>query len=102
MATWSRTKPRADGFRNDQEMTDEPPDCSEADFKEPKLRKCLLDPQTISWQNAKLLGGGVDGCVWRVFFGSRGPYVLKVVSSSIPTIHRTWQLCNSLLLPYLF
>ena len=61
-----------------------PPGYSLADFETPRLRKSTLDPETIDWANAKVLGRGLDGWVWLVKFGNQGPYVLKLVG--LPTL----------------
>lgn len=54
-----------------------PPDCSEAAFKQPLLRRCPFDLEAISW--VALLSGGLDGLVWKVRVGDGGPFVVKVV-----------------------
>lgn len=56
-----------------------PPRFREADLKDPRLRHCAFDPETIIFESR--IGGGKDGYVWRVKFGDEGPFVLKVVSS---------------------
>ena len=61
-----------------------PPSCKVADFRIPRLRKCGLDLDSVSWENAEVLGAGMDGFVWRVYFGDKGPYVLKVVNFGRP------------------
>lgn len=66
-------------FRNDQCMAG-PPSCSASDFKTPRLRRCPFDLTTINWNSSSRLGGGLDGYVWKVWFGADGPYALKVVS----------------------
>lgn len=45
----------------------------------PRLRKCPFDIDTIDWRRARKLGQGADGCVYRVCFGDRGPFALKLV-----------------------
>lgn len=57
-------------------------------FQEPRLRRCTMDPSTLSWE-AKL-DGGLDGYVWKVWFGDAGPFALKLVSTSthLQTAHR--------------
>ena len=57
-----------------------PAGCKVEDFRRPRLRKCPFDLKSISWKDAKVLGYGVDGWVWRVNFGDRGPFALKLVS----------------------
>jgi hypothetical protein len=66
-------------FLNEQLM-DGPPRFREADLKDPRLRHCAFDPETIAFESR--IGGGKDGYVWRVNFGGEGPFVLKVVSSN--------------------
>ncbi|KAJ9143277.1 Six-bladed beta-propeller, TolB-like protein [Coniochaeta hoffmannii] len=55
-----------------------PAGCKIEDFRKPRLRKCPFDLNSISWKDAKVLGCGVDGWVWRVHFGDRGPFALKL------------------------
>lgn len=57
-----------------------PPSCTEQAFEESLLRHCVLDPSTLVWE--KRLGGGLDGYVWKVRFGNKGPFALKLVSLS--------------------
>jgi hypothetical protein len=57
------------------------PSCFAADFKLPQLRRCPFDPATIDWNRSIPVGGGLDGYVWKVWFGQDGPYALKVVRS---------------------
>lgn len=56
------------------------PCCSKAAFERPRLRKCPHDLSTVDWEKAVPLGGGLDGYVWKVYFGTNGPFALKVVS----------------------
>lgn len=58
-------------FRDDALM-DGPPACTAADFELPRLRRCPLDE-------------GLDGCVWKVWFGDAGPFVLKLVGRHPPS-----------------
>ncbi|CAK7203985.1 hypothetical protein SEUCBS139899_006735 [Sporothrix eucalyptigena] len=44
------------------------------DIRVPRLRKCPFDLDTVDWRHAKLLGTGMDGCVWRVRFGKDSLY----------------------------
>lgn len=60
-----------------------PPSCKVANFKRPRLRKCGFDLNSIDWRRAKVLGAGLDGWVWRVHFGDKGPYALKLVGLSL-------------------
>jgi hypothetical protein len=65
-------------FRDDEFMIGSP-DCSAKAFKTPLLRQCPFDLAMISWEAR--LGGGLDGYVWKVKFGHRGPFALKIVSN---------------------
>lgn len=69
-------------FLDDKPMNG-PPSCTEQDFREPHLRQCTFDFNTIRWE--RKLGGGLDGYVWKVWFGEKGPFALKVVSA--PNVH---------------
>ncbi|KAK3945400.1 hypothetical protein QBC46DRAFT_372129 [Diplogelasinospora grovesii] len=71
-------------FKDDTLMSDDPPSCAWADFETPRLRKCPFDLSTVSWKKAKLLGYGMDGCVWRVNFGDQGPFAIKVFWDTKP------------------
>ncbi|KAH6627771.1 hypothetical protein F5144DRAFT_494056 [Chaetomium tenue] len=62
-------------FRDDALM-DGPPSCTAADFELPRLRRCPLDAGDLVW--GPRLGEGLDGCVWKVWFGDAGPFVLKL------------------------
>lgn len=74
----------------DDTLMQGPPSCKIADFKRPRLRRCPFDLASISWEDAKVLGCGLDGFVWRVNFGDQGPFALKLVSrlSYIAKRHR--------------
>jgi hypothetical protein len=50
-----------------------------ADFKVPRLRKCDFNLDSVDWERAVILGAGMDGLVWRVSFGDKGPFALKLV-----------------------
>jgi hypothetical protein len=63
-------------FRDDALM-DGPPGCTAADFELPRLRRCPLDVDALIW--GPRLGEGLDGCVWKVWFGDAGPFALKLV-----------------------
>jgi len=65
------------GFRDDTPMVG-PPSCTAADFKVPRLRRCPFDPEDLVFEAR--LGGGADGCVWKVRLGREGPFALKMVS----------------------
>ncbi|KAL3954498.1 hypothetical protein ACCO45_010061 [Purpureocillium lilacinum] len=60
------------------------PCCSKAAFERPRLRKCPHDLSTVDWEKAVPLGGGLDGYVWKVYFGTNGPFALKVCSKRLP------------------
>jgi len=65
-------------FMSEQPMVG-PPNCTAKDLQTPQLRQCTFDLDTIVFEDR--LGGGLDGYVWKVKFGDKGPYALKVVSS---------------------
>ncbi|ERS98797.1 uncharacterized protein SPSK_04307 [Sporothrix schenckii 1099-18] len=72
-------------------MTDDKPlSFTMADLKTPKLRRCTFDVDTIDWRRARLLGAGLDGAVWRVFFGDKGPYALKLFWDAGVTYDISW------------
>jgi hypothetical protein len=54
-----------------------PPECSEAAFWRPLLRRCPFHLGEILW--VALLSDGLDGLVWKVMVGDQGPFVVKVV-----------------------
>ncbi|RSM19764.1 hypothetical protein CDV31_001395 [Fusarium ambrosium] len=68
-------------FLDDKPMNG-PPSCTEQDFKQPHLRRCTFDFSTIVWE--RKLGGGLDGYVWKVWFGETGPFALKVFWDTEP------------------
>ncbi|KAK3363763.1 hypothetical protein B0T25DRAFT_417542, partial [Lasiosphaeria hispida] len=41
-------------------------------FKYPVLRRCRFEPETINWR--VMVGYGSEGCIFRVRFGSEGPF----------------------------
>jgi hypothetical protein len=57
------------------------PCCSLEDLERPRLRQCIYDPADINWTVSFRIGGGLDGYLWKVWFGDRGPYVMKVVGN---------------------
>lgn len=77
-------------FRDDAPMVG-PPSCTAADFKVPRLRRCPFDPEDLVFEAR--LGGGADGCVWKVRLGQEGPFALKMVSVLI--IHLSRRLAAS-------
>ncbi|KAJ4162719.1 hypothetical protein NW754_014137 [Fusarium falciforme] len=68
-------------FLDDKPMNG-PPSCTEQDLKLPHLRQCTFDFNTIAWE--RKLGGGLDGYVWKVWFGEKGPFALKVFWDTEP------------------
>lgn len=48
-----------------------------ADFEMSRLRRCAFDLDSIVWEAR--VGGGADGYVWKVRFGTERPSALKVV-----------------------
>ncbi|KAK4039965.1 hypothetical protein C8A01DRAFT_46621 [Parachaetomium inaequale] len=58
------------------------PDCSEAAFYRPLLRRCPFEPGSISW--IARLGGGLDGFAWKVMVGDQGPFVIKMFWDTEP------------------
>ncbi|KAB5536038.1 hypothetical protein GE09DRAFT_971703 [Coniochaeta sp. 2T2.1] len=62
----------------DETLMDGPAGCKLSDFARPRLRKCPFDIRSIAWKDAKVLGSGLDGWVWRVNFGDQGPFALKL------------------------
>ncbi|OAA59099.1 hypothetical protein SPI_06301 [Niveomyces insectorum RCEF 264] len=69
----SRHKP----FLSNVVMGSRPLRCWRKDFSSPRLRKCAFDLASIDWTRSRPIGAGVDGHVWRVYFGDQGPFVLK-------------------------
>ncbi|POR31949.1 Uncharacterized protein TPAR_07839 [Tolypocladium paradoxum] len=69
---------------NDDTMLQGEPCCSKAAFEHPRLRKCPYALSTVDWGKAVRLGGGLDGYVWKVHFGTNGPYALKVFYDAEP------------------
>ncbi|KAK1764382.1 hypothetical protein QBC33DRAFT_547060 [Phialemonium atrogriseum] len=78
-----RLRLQAEPFLDDTVM-DGPPSRALSDLKTPRLRKCPFDLNSVSWKHAKILDGGLDGCVWRVNFGDQGPFALKVFWDAEP------------------
>ncbi|RWA10988.1 hypothetical protein EKO27_g4124 [Xylaria grammica] len=70
-------------FRSNESMQG-PPNHRAEDFEQPRLRKCLFLLDTIEWKSATKLGDGYDGCVWKVKFGNKGTFVLKVFWDTQP------------------
>ncbi|KAG5758495.1 hypothetical protein H9Q72_013371 [Fusarium xylarioides] len=83
----AQTRAATVAYRDDMLMSS-PSSCSAADFKRPRLRRCLFDPATIDWSRSSRVGGGLDGYIWKVWFGADGPYALKVFwDASQPDFH---------------
>ncbi|KAK5661241.1 hypothetical protein OQA88_11134 [Cercophora sp. LCS_1] len=74
-------------FRDDAPMVG-PPRTTAADFKMPRLRRCLFDLDGMVWEAR--MDGGMDGYVWKVRFGAQGPYVLKVFWDAKPVDFPTY------------
>lgn len=84
-------------FLEERLLTDDnPPNCTLAAFKEPRLRKCPFEFDQISCvdqitqhpdQDAGKCDGGLDGWNWKVDFEgvTGGPFVLKLVCPKIPS-----------------
>ncbi|KAL2022665.1 hypothetical protein VTK56DRAFT_4746 [Thermocarpiscus australiensis] len=68
-------------FRDDSLMLG-PPSCTAEDFETPRLRRCPFDLDTMSWESR--IDGGLDGYVWKVNFGDKGPFILKVFWDAEP------------------
>lgn len=66
-------------FRVEEPLVGPPSSCTWESFRDPRLRKCPFDMASIRW--SRRLGGGIDGYVWKVYFGQEGPFALKVVST---------------------
>ncbi|KAK3328196.1 hypothetical protein B0T19DRAFT_184613 [Cercophora scortea] len=65
------------------------PACTWENFKRPLLRRFPFTPADISWESR--LGGGVDGCVWKVKCSDQGPFAVKVFwESEPPPATRYW------------
>ncbi|OAA54280.1 hypothetical protein SPI_08899 [Niveomyces insectorum RCEF 264] len=62
-----------------EDLMEGPPSCTKADFKHPRLRRYPFDLETVNWDEAIVLGVGLDGHVWRVRFqDDETYYALKV------------------------
>ncbi|KAM4059829.1 hypothetical protein HRG_002547 [Hirsutella rhossiliensis] len=59
-------------------------DPSQEAFEQPQLRRCQFNLSQVDWERAVRIGGGLDGYVWKVHFGSEGPYALKVFYDTFP------------------
>lgn len=60
-----------------------PPPVHWQSFKQPSLRRCPFAPDTIKW--CAMVGYGSQGCVFRVQFGNKGPFAVKIVRRQTPT-----------------
>ena len=63
-------------FISDCILNESPSHCWQS-FKYPVLRRCRFEPDTINWRS--MVGNGSEGCVFRVRFGSEGPFAVKIV-----------------------
>ncbi|KAK0704489.1 hypothetical protein B0H67DRAFT_449143, partial [Lasiosphaeris hirsuta] len=52
-------------------------------FKQPALRRCLFGPETINW--CAMVVYGFEGCVFKILFGSKVPFAVKIHSVPHPT-----------------
>ncbi|KLU91024.1 hypothetical protein MAPG_09549 [Magnaporthiopsis poae ATCC 64411] len=62
-------------FHTDEPMIG-PPNYAFDSLRRPRLRKSLFEIEDIRW--LQHLGGGIDGYCWKVAFGDKGPYVVKM------------------------
>ncbi|PHH69132.1 hypothetical protein CDD82_7978 [Ophiocordyceps australis] len=60
-----------------------PPPCNVQDFETPRLRQCPFNPGQMSF--SRRIDSGFDGCVWKVCFGSRRHFALKVFWENSPS-----------------
>ncbi|KAL6902590.1 hypothetical protein GGI43DRAFT_422229 [Trichoderma evansii] len=83
LATRERRRKRkiSKPFLDEQPMTGDPQYTKEY-FRQPRLRQYVFNPDDIVFESR--LGYGADGCVWKVRFGTEGPYVLKVFWDQAP------------------
>ncbi|KAL8416323.1 hypothetical protein RB596_006762 [Gaeumannomyces avenae] len=68
-------RPKRVPFHTEKPMSG-PPRYSWDDLRKPLLRKSPFEVKDLRW--LKSLGGGMDGCCWKVAFGDQGPFVLKI------------------------
>ncbi|KAL7785174.1 hypothetical protein V8C37DRAFT_394597 [Trichoderma ceciliae] len=66
----------------DGELMNGTPQFTYKNFRTPQLRRCSFDPDTVIFEAR--LGGGADGYVWKVWFGERGPFALKMFWDQTP------------------
>lgn len=65
-------------FLDNELMSDvNPPNWTLEALKHPRLRRCAFDADHLKFEAR--LDGGLDGYCWKVHFGDKGPFVLKVV-----------------------
>ncbi|PHH66733.1 hypothetical protein CDD81_5865 [Ophiocordyceps australis] len=60
-----------------------PPPCDVQDFQTPRLRQCPFNPDKIFFSSR--IDSGLDGCVWKVGFGSTRHFALKVFWDNSPS-----------------
>jgi len=60
-----------------------PPPVHWQSFKQPSLCRCPFAPDTIKW--CAMVGYGSQGCVFKVQFGNKGPFAVKIVRRQTPT-----------------
>ncbi|KAK1764171.1 hypothetical protein QBC33DRAFT_548270 [Phialemonium atrogriseum] len=59
-----------------------PPGCTGRDLQTLRHRRFALDPATLVFKER--IDGGLDGYVWKVYFGDAGPFALKVFWDAAP------------------
>ncbi|KAG7291120.1 hypothetical protein NEMBOFW57_001130 [Staphylotrichum longicolle] len=74
-------------FRDDTPMVG-PPGTTATDFKMPRLRRCPFTLDSMIWEAR--VDGGIDGYVWKVSFGAKGPFALKVFWDAEPVDFPTY------------
>ncbi|KAI1822676.1 hypothetical protein F4861DRAFT_540726 [Xylaria intraflava] len=79
---WQPNKATRTRFLSDDPM-DGRPSCSQEDFEQPRLRKCVFDLAAIDLKRSSRMGGGLDGYLWKVWFGEQA-FVLKVFWDAVP------------------
>ncbi|UKZ74505.1 hypothetical protein TrVFT333_002175 [Trichoderma virens FT-333] len=88
--------------RNSTEYLIGAPSCTLDAFKIPRLRQCLFDLDSMTWEAQ--IDGGLDGYLWKVKFGDQGPFALKVFWDTEPlpydsmTYHPVQRECHNVAL----
>ncbi|KAI0387109.1 hypothetical protein F5Y04DRAFT_76962 [Hypomontagnella monticulosa] len=68
-----------------EQLMSEPLSCTAADFKTPRLRKCVFDLNSIDWRHSRRIGTGWDGCSWKIRIrGHDRLYALKLFWDTEP------------------